>query len=102
MFINIKRRAQTTIVANNNTCSAKYPGEVATKLAKNATGPIVLDAFKGQRTRPGKDVPCVSSIISPFIISQLEAVPCIFATLQIFKLPDQQYYYHHVTFLRTC
>ena len=60
-YINIKRRAQTTIVANNNTCSAKYPREVATKLAKNATGPIVLDAFKGQRTRPGKDVPCVQN-----------------------------------------
>ena len=45
---------------------------------------------------------CVSSIISPFIKSQLKAVPCIFATLQIFKLPDQQYNYHHVNFLRTC
>ena len=92
-YIDIKRGAQTTIVANNNTCSAKYPGEVATKLAKNASGPIVLGAFKGQRTRPGKDIlrakfQCVSSIISPFIISQLEAVPCIFATLQLFKMPD--------------
>ena len=34
---------------------------MATKLAKNASWPIVLGAFKGQRTRPGKDVPCVQN-----------------------------------------